>query len=365
MAEPRLDFGALGKAQPVAGGGFRIPARLTRTGVFVYRNHDGSLRRELRLPEEVFAPESLATLAYAPVTGLHPDGMVRRDNWRAHSIGVVSEGVKQDAEYVASDVIVHDDQSLTRIDNGEWCETSCGYECELEVKAGSWQGQRYDAIQRKIRYNHVALGPRGWARAGSGSALRLDGGAIQTQEEPTPTKETAMPVFKVDGQDLEMSGEAYAYLTTMGVEAKQRIDTLTTERDTAVKERDTLQGRLDALEKQEKPDLDKLVQARLDLVLAANKVLEKFDAKGKSDRDVMVAVIQHTDSTFNAEGKSDEYISGVFETATKAIKKPLFNGNRQDGDNSQQRNDGPNGDGTYYQSVLSKQQEGLASFFKD
>ena len=31
---------------------------LTSTGIFEYKNPDGSIRRELRLPEDVFDPES-------------------------------------------------------------------------------------------------------------------------------------------------------------------------------------------------------------------------------------------------------------------------------------------------------------------
>ena len=34
---------------------------LTRTGIFDYKNPDGSIRRELRLPEQVFDPDSLSS----------------------------------------------------------------------------------------------------------------------------------------------------------------------------------------------------------------------------------------------------------------------------------------------------------------
>jgi hypothetical protein len=40
---------------------------LTRVGIFEYRRPDGSIRRELRLPEEVFAQESLASYKGKPV----------------------------------------------------------------------------------------------------------------------------------------------------------------------------------------------------------------------------------------------------------------------------------------------------------
>lgn len=40
---------------------------LTSIGIFEYTNSDGSVRRELRLPEEVFKPESLKTYKGKPI----------------------------------------------------------------------------------------------------------------------------------------------------------------------------------------------------------------------------------------------------------------------------------------------------------
>ena len=47
-------------------------AAVTSVGVFTYRE-DGTTRRELRLPEEVFAQESLDSLKCKPLTLYHPD----------------------------------------------------------------------------------------------------------------------------------------------------------------------------------------------------------------------------------------------------------------------------------------------------
>ena len=79
----RLDFGAFSKVERTPQGGMRIPANLTRTGVFIYRRKDGTERRELREPAEVFHADSLSTLRSAPVTNLHPDRAVGPDNWKS------------------------------------------------------------------------------------------------------------------------------------------------------------------------------------------------------------------------------------------------------------------------------------------
>lgn len=48
---------------------------LTRVGIFEYHNPDGTIRRELRLPEEVFAAESLASYKGKPVILTHEAGL--------------------------------------------------------------------------------------------------------------------------------------------------------------------------------------------------------------------------------------------------------------------------------------------------
>src|SRR4051812_7910672 len=59
-----------GKA-PTPTGGLRLDAQITRSGIFLYCNPDGTTRREYRPPTEVQSPASLATLAACPVTVGH------------------------------------------------------------------------------------------------------------------------------------------------------------------------------------------------------------------------------------------------------------------------------------------------------
>lgn len=53
---------------------------VTSVGIFVYHNPDGSERRELRLPEEVFAEKSLASYKGKPIIVTHDAGYVDTDN---------------------------------------------------------------------------------------------------------------------------------------------------------------------------------------------------------------------------------------------------------------------------------------------
>lgn len=148
---------------------------LTRVGIFEYRRPDGSIRRELRLPEEVFAPESLASYKGKPVILTHEAGMIDSDNVQQEQIGtILSEGT-QDGDNVRAQIIIHDARKL---DYG-LRELSLGYSLDLEEVPGEWQGQPYDAIQRNIRVNHLALVEK--ARAGDSARLNIDG--EDTQEE--------------------------------------------------------------------------------------------------------------------------------------------------------------------------------------
>ena len=66
---------------------------LTRTGIFKYTLEDGSERRELRRPEDVFDPESLASYEGKPIIITH-DAQVAQQAQRIMTIrdGVLSGG---------------------------------------------------------------------------------------------------------------------------------------------------------------------------------------------------------------------------------------------------------------------------------
>lgn len=178
MKVERLDYGAIKRGTPTTQGGLRFQAFPTRAGVLVYRNPDGSVRRELRHPDDVFKPESLATLAHATLTDRHPEGRVDASNYRQLTIGHVAENVRKSdevANHVVCDVIVNDAEAIRKIDNGERIELSCGYTCDLLDEQGEFDGERYDARQVGHVYNHLALLGPGEARGGATCALRIDG----------------------------------------------------------------------------------------------------------------------------------------------------------------------------------------------
>jgi len=113
-------------------------------------------------------------LRSAPVTEGHA-AWVTPANWSKFTLGTVSESsVRKDGDLVAAELVVQEGRTIARVDAGELQELSCGYTLDYDPTPGTWNGERYDGVQRNIVYNHVALLPVGQARAGREAALRLD-----------------------------------------------------------------------------------------------------------------------------------------------------------------------------------------------
>ncbi len=332
----RFDVSEIGKPTRTPQGFLRVPAFLTRAGVFEYRRQDGSIARELRHPDEVFKADSLATISAAPVTDLHPKEMVNPKNVRSLAIGHVSETVRKDGVLVGADVIVEDDAAIAAVERGDRREISCGYKCRVDQTAGEWNGQRYDAVQRDIVYNHAALGPRNWGRAGAEVALRLDSGDAMTADafawhEPrTDSGEEDMDqtTLRIDNIDVTVPKQ-WAQVIELGI--KRRDDAL----GAMQKERDTAQGRADGLAKEvdelkkklETADdpkrLDSAVEARVKLIESARKILppeHKFD--GQSTRQIHEATLKRLDDKLDLSKESDEYVRARFDTAIAAAPAP-------------------------------------------
>jgi len=142
---------------------------LTSVGIFEYMNPDGSIRRELRLPEHVFDPESLKTYKGKPIIITHEAGIVDKNNVEEEQIGTIMSAGYQDGEDVRAEIIIHDTDSMKE---SGLKELSLGYNLDLIEEPGEWNGESYDALQTNIRINHLALVDS--ARAGEQARLNID-----------------------------------------------------------------------------------------------------------------------------------------------------------------------------------------------
>lgn len=292
--------GRLGKVKRTPQGGIEAPARLTRSGVFVYTNPDGSERREYRPPEEVFSERSLATLANAPVTNLHPSGMVSSSNYRDLSVGHLSGEARQDGEYLEGNLVIQDEHTISLVEQGERGEVSLGYTCAYDPSPGKTpSGERYDGVQRDITYNHVALVQRG--RAGRKVALRLDAEGNQRNMNK---------IEMIDGVEYEFGSDAHSKAKSDQAQARKdaadRLSQLEAERDQLRAELDGHAARFDAA-----------VQERVALVEMAKSRGVEVNAED-SNADVRKAVLTKLSPSLRLDGKDEAYVEAALDFALQS-----------------------------------------------
>lgn len=335
MSERRTDRTGIDRAKftRTPQGGIKAPAYLTRVGVFTYWTADGTgnLRpfRELRLPEEVFHADSLASLAAAPVTIGHPKTPVDASNWKDLTVGHVADHVHADGRFVAAEVRVQDAAAVEKIEDGTLREFSCGYTCDVERKTGTHGGEHYDGIQRNIRYNHVGMGGKGWGRAGTEVRLRVDGAQHLAEDGDVDALAFGMTpeqIAALQADNQKLQGQADAEKARADAAAAQLVELtakVTASEALVVTEKARADAaetaRNDAAQLATPEAIDARVAARVALVDGARGVLgAAFKADGVSDRDVRIAAITKLDPTFKADGRSDDYVAGRFESVTRA-----------------------------------------------
>ena len=184
---------------------------LTRTGIFKYTLEDGSERRELRRPEDVFAPESLASYEGKPIIITHDAQVIDKDNARRERVGTILTPGQQDGETVRAKIVIDDPDAVKA---SGLRELSVGYYQDLIMEPGEWNGEPYDAIQTHIRVNHLAL--VAVARAGDDARLNMDsqdsnGGMTPMDENekmnnPTQDDDATVDTTKPTTDDGEGAG---------------------------------------------------------------------------------------------------------------------------------------------------------------
>jgi hypothetical protein len=325
----RIDSSPLGKHIKLDNGWLRAPAYIARTGVLEYRLPDGSVRRELRLPEEVFKQDALDSFELVPLVDDHPlEGELNAKNTALYSAGAVGK-VHQDGEYVAAEVLVQDARAISKVEAGKH-EVSCAYHADLEMTPGVWNGQRYDCIQRNIRGNHVALVRQG--RAGPDVKLRLDSadvGVLVSDAEQTGSVSVArvpMLKFKIDGVEYEVSEQVAQAVAKERAAAAALLDAVKADRDTIKGEVEKHKAHADSADRKvaelqkelaEAPvKIAASVKARGELESVASEFLGKeMKLDGLSDLDVrkqVLAKILKTDGADLAD-KSEAYIQARFD----------------------------------------------------
>lgn len=123
-----------------------------------------------RRPEDVFDPAAVASFEGKDVTQNHPPERLMPENHALYAKGH-AENVHREGDYLVADLHLKDPGLISDVENGVTREVSCGYRCCYTPDGTGYR-------QTNIRGNHVAIVPRGRARASgchSGQCRRTGG----------------------------------------------------------------------------------------------------------------------------------------------------------------------------------------------
>lgn len=250
-----------------------VTADFAKPGVMAYRHADGSVTRELLPEEELHDADSLATLALKPVTLEHPRGNVTPETHADTSVGSTGEIIEvvREGGYARVKLVVRDREAIDAVRGGK-VEVSPGYRVQLDSTPGVHPVYgAYDAVQRRRRYNHLALVDQ--ARGGPDIRLHLDSALAIGDDDRNSTQEGPMPralflallaaaavapadVVKADAKDTDpvtdeevaALGEAIAKRDSAGLKAA--FDALMGQYDTMARQSAKKDAEIEALKAQ-------------------------------------------------------------------------------------------------------------------
>jgi 8-oxo-dGTP pyrophosphatase MutT (NUDIX family) len=128
---------------------------------------DGKLNLEpnrvymlLRDPEEI--AKGVATANLIPVLNEHvPVSPI--DPKQKNVVGYTGTDAVFNAPYLDNSMVISVQDSIRKIEDGSEQELSSAYYYDADMTPGTYEGVAYDGVMRNIKFNHVALVPKGRA----------------------------------------------------------------------------------------------------------------------------------------------------------------------------------------------------------
>src|SRR4029077_1868304 len=150
------------KVRFIDGGYLSAYPRIARTGIQTYRG-DECNKPEMeyvsvfRPEDEVFANDAVHSYTHLPVTNNHPGVLVDARNWSKYAKGDTGDEVLRDGTTVRVPMMLRDHDTIKQFKDGK-NQLSVGYTCDLDWTPGTTtDGEKYDAVQRNVKANHLAL----------------------------------------------------------------------------------------------------------------------------------------------------------------------------------------------------------------
>lgn len=241
MLKDKFKKTAQDKKEEDVNGFWLIPDNpMTKIGVFPYLGRQISAELEpdriyqvLRPEEELTKQETLESLKLIPLINDHTMIGTQAGMKPAEEVGVegtTGTNVKVSGRLLTNDLKCYTENIKELISSGKK-DLSMGYRCRYELSEGEFEGQHYDAIQRDIIFNHIALVDEG--RMGSDVRV-MDSFTFDSIKELTQNKENKMADEEKKTQDedkREIIREVMAIAAKPNEEfeggEEEKIDTIT------------------------------------------------------------------------------------------------------------------------------------------
>lgn len=300
-----------------------VKAPVTRPGVFPYQRADGNIQLEAKLPENLFSGETIQSLNAKPVTDNHPREPVTAGNYQKYSIGMTHTDSAVSDNMLFVSFTITDSATIDKVKNGKR-ELSLGFESEVVEEKGTYAGERYDAVQKSVLVNHLAIVDEG--RVGPEIAIRGDSAAFMIDSKNKEKQGgNKMPVLKIDNKEYEVDSVVKSRFDAL--EAKlDAANTKAAKSDTLEGERDGLKTKLDKAESDlaeankkamTEEEIENAVTERAALLDSAKVMLgDSYDFKGKTAREIKEAAIKSSNDSFDSKDKSDEYVNAFYDAMT-------------------------------------------------
>lgn len=213
------------KVRFIDGGYLSAFPRIARTGIQTYKGDEcGKPDMEFvsvyRPEDEVFAKDATHSYTHLPVTNNHPGVMVDAKNWGKYAKGDTGDEVLRDGNAVRVPMMLRDHDTIKDFKDGK-NQLSVGYTCDLDWTPGMTEaGEKYDAIQRNIRANHLAV----VAAARGGSTLKIGDDDTTADSKGDKTMSAILKNVVIDGVQVEMSDTAAQVVQRALMQAQAKID---------------------------------------------------------------------------------------------------------------------------------------------
>ena len=340
-----------------------VPANISRPGTQMYRacelQGDGKLPENFkpndavivyRPPEEVFDKESIDSFKNIAVTNNHPPEFLNAKNHRKYSVGVVLSDVERvEDKYIHGTIKITDIDMINEINNGK-VDVSAGYDSQIFFEDGETpEGEAYQAVQRSIRGNHVAVVARGRA----GSEIKIADGL----EEPSARSESLLEAGIKSSAESEKSesfmgtggadddedelgfdevpgdsaqnpfGDAEPKTTPKIKDVIEDIEN-NEEENTAMQLKDALET-IETLKQQnatlstqivDQEMMDKMVEDRVNLIDACQRICPGMEMKGKSNFNLKKEVVLSKLKEEDMSDKSESYFNAAFDIMVNDAK---------------------------------------------